>query len=50
MGEGLRADEARDGAFLLKRAGTWVGKSAYLTTNPMTIQEGKRSIAQNVSG
>ena len=48
MGEGLRADEARDAAFLLTGAGTWVGKSAYLTANPMTIQEGKRAIAQAV--
>ena len=48
MGEGLRADEARDAAFLLTGAGTWVGKLAYLTANPMTIQEGKRAIAQAV--
>ena len=49
MGEGLRADKARDAAFLLTGAGTWVGKLAYLTTDPMTIQEGKRAIAQAVS-
>ena len=49
MGEGLKADEARDAAFPLTGAGTWVGKAAYLTTNPMTIQEGKRAIAQAVS-
>ena len=49
MGEGLRADEARDAAFLLTVAGMWVGKSAYLTADPMTIQEGKRAIAQAVS-
>ena len=48
MGEGLKADEARDAAFLLTGAGTWVGKAAYLT-DPMTIQEGKRAIAQAVS-
>ena len=48
MGEGLTADEARDAAFLLTGAGTWVGKLAYLTANPMTIQEGKRAIAQAV--
>ena len=48
MGEGLRVDEARDATFLLTRAGTWVGKSAYLTADPMTIQEGKRVIAQAV--
>ena len=49
MGEGLKADEARDAAFLLTGAGTWVGKAAYLTADPMTIQEGKRAIAQAVS-
>ena len=38
MGEGLKADEARDAAFILTGAGMWVGKSAYLTTDPMTIQ------------
>ena len=48
MGEGLKADEARDAAFLLTGAGMWVGKSAYLTANPMTIQEGKRAIAPAV--
>ena len=41
MGEGLMVDEARDTAFILTGAGTWVGKLAYLTTDPMTIQEGK---------
>ena len=45
MGEGLKADEARDAAFLLTGAGTWVGKSAYLTANPMTLQEGRRAIS-----
>ena len=49
MGEGLMADEARDATFLLTGAGTWVGKLAYLTTNPMTIQEGRRAIPQAVS-
>ena len=49
MGEGLTADEARDAAFLLTGAGTWVGKSACLATDPMTIQEGRRAIAQAVS-
>ena len=48
MGEGLKADEARDAAFLLTGAGMWVGKSAYLTANPMTIQEGRRAIAQAI--
>ena len=45
LGEGLKADEARDAAFLLTGSGAWVGKSAYLTTDPMTLQEGKRAIA-----
>ena len=45
MGEGLKADKTRDAAFLLTGAGTWVGKLAYLTANPMTIQEGRRAIA-----
>ena len=49
MGEGLKADEARDAAFLLTGAGMWVGKSAYLTTNHMMLQEGKRAITQAVS-
>ena len=49
MGEGLWADEARDAAFLLTGAGKWVGKLAYLTADPMTIQEGKRANAQAVS-
>ena len=43
MGEGLTADKARDATFLLTGAGTWVGKLAYLTADPMTIQEGKRA-------
>ena len=49
MGEGLKVDKARDAAFLLTGAGTWVGKAAYLTADPMTIHEGKRAIAQAVS-
>ena len=49
MGEGLKADEARDATFLLTGAGMWVGKSAYLTADPMTLQEGKRAITQAVS-
>ena len=49
MGEGLTADEARDTTFLLKGAGTWVEKLAYLATDPMTIQEGKMAINQAVS-
>ena len=41
MGEGLTADKVRDATFLLAGAGTWVGNSAYLTTDSMTIHEGK---------
>ena len=42
LGEGLTTDEARDATFLLTgAAGTWVGKPAYLTTDPMTIQKGR---------
>ena len=48
MGEGLKAEEARDAAFLLTGAGTWVGKLTYLTADPMTLQEGRRAIAQAV--
>ena len=39
VGEGLTADKARYATFLLTRAGTWVAKQAYLTADPMTIQE-----------
>ena len=49
MGEGLKADEARDAAFLITGAGTWVGKSAYLTADPITLQEGKRAITHAIS-
>ena len=41
-------DKARDATFLLTGAGTWVGKLAYLTTDPMTIQEGKRAITEAI--
>ena len=49
MGEGLTMDEARDATFLFTGACMWVGKSAYLATDPMTIQEGRRAIAQAIS-
>ena len=49
MGEGLMADEARDATFLLMGVGTWVGKVAYLTTDSVTIHEGRRAIAQAIS-
>ena len=48
MGEGLKVDEARDATFLPTGAGMWVGKLAYLTANSMTVQEGRRAIAQAV--
>ena len=34
MGEGLKVDKARDAAFLLTGAVTWVGKLAYLHCQP----------------
>ena len=49
MGEVLKADEARDAAFLLTGGGMWVGKLAYLSANPMTLQEGKRAITRAIS-
>ena len=49
MGKGLTMDKVRDAALLLTGAGTWVGKSAYLAADPMTIQEGIRAIAQAVT-
>ena len=41
LGQDLTTDEAKDATFLLTRAGSWVGKPAYLSANPMTIQEGQ---------
>ena len=49
MGESLKADKARDATFLLTGAGTWVGQLAYLTTDPMMLQEGRRAIARAIS-
>ena len=49
MDEGLTADEARDATFLLTGVGKWVGKLAYPAAESMTIQEGKRAIAQALS-
>ena len=40
LGEGLCPDESRDAGFVLTGAGTSVGKPAYLTADPLTIQEG----------
>ena len=39
LGEGLNLGEARDAAFTLTGVDTWVGKSAHLATDPLTIQE-----------
>ena len=49
MGGGLTTDEARDATFIFTGAGMWVGKSAYLATDPMKIQDGRRAIAQAIS-
>ena len=49
FGEGLSPDESRDAAFMLTGAGMWVGKPAYLATDPLTIQEGWWEIAQAVT-
>ena len=49
MGEGLMADKARDAAFLLTGAGTWVGKLAYLTPDSLMIHKSRKAIAQAVS-
>ena len=40
LGEGLSLGEARDAAFVLTEVSTWVVKPAYLTTEPLYIQEG----------
>ena len=49
LGEGLSPDESRDAAFMLTGAGMWVGKPAYLVTDPLTIQEGQQEIAWAVT-
>ena len=49
MGEGLSLGEARDAAFTLIGTGTWVGKPAYLAADPLTIQEGRWTIAQAIT-
>ena len=48
MGEGLTMHEARDATFLITGVGMWVGKSAYITTDTMSIQEGRWTIAQAI--
>ena len=49
MGQGLSLGKARDAAFTLTGAGTWVCKPAYLGTDPLTIQEGRQTIAQAIA-
>ena len=48
-GEGLTEAKARDATFILTGPGTWLQKWAYLTADPMTIQDGKRVIAQHIT-
>ena len=49
LGEGLSLGKARDVTFTLTGAGTWVGKSAHLAADPLTIQEGWQVIAQAIT-
>ena len=50
MGEGLKVDEARDATFLLTRSRHLGGTSCLPhCCNLVTIQEGKRAIAQAIS-
>ena len=44
LGEGLSPDESRDATFMLTGVGMWVGKPAYLTADPLTIQEGQQKM------
>ena len=44
----MTVDKARDAAFQLTGAGTWVGKSAYLTADPMKFKRVKGAIAQAI--
>ena len=37
LGEGPSLGKVRDATFTLRGSGTWVGKSAHLATNPLTI-------------
>ena len=49
LGEGLSPDESRDATFVLTGESTWVGKQAYLATDPLTIQEGQWEIVQAIT-
>ena len=44
LGEVLSPDKSRDATFMLTGVGTWVGKPAYVATDPLTIQEGQQEI------
>ena len=37
----LSLGKAMDAAFILTGVSTWVGKPAYLVTDPLTIQDGQ---------
>ena len=45
----MSTGKSRDTAFILTGAGTWVGKPAYLATDPFTIQEDWQEIAQAIT-
>ena len=47
--EGLTLGKERDASFTLTRAGTWIGKSAYLAADPLPIREGQQAITQAVT-
>ena len=49
FGRGLSPDKSKDAAFVLTGVGTWVDKPAYLTTDPLTIQEDQWEIAQAIT-
>ena len=49
MGEGLSLGESRDTTVVLTGVGTWIGKPAYLATDPLTIQEGRWEITQAIT-
>ena len=49
LGEGLSPDESRDATFVLTGVGTWVGKPAYLTADPLTIEEGWQEITWDIT-
>ena len=48
VGEGLSIGKVRDAIFTVTGAGTWVGKSAHLAANHLTIQKGWQLIAQAI--